>query len=73
MYATQCEVCNCITNTLMRLQSEQAAPSLVAPDGNAAQVVENTPDEVTFFVESGEHRGYYTHNKHTGKKEIRQA
>lgn len=57
----------------MRLQSEQAASELVAPDGSNAMVVENTPDEVTFFVERGEHRGYYTHNKHTGKKEIRQA
>jgi NADH:ubiquinone oxidoreductase subunit D len=71
MYASRCTVCNCQTNTLMRLQAEQH--TLKAPDGNAAVVVENTPGKVTFFVEEGEHRGYYHHDKHTGQNSIAQA
>lgn len=53
----------------MRLQSEEVA-KLTAPDGTAAIVVENTPDKVTFYIPSGEHQGYYHHNKHTGENSI---
>lgn len=53
----------------MRLQSEEVA-KLTAPDGTAAIVVENTPDNVTFYIPTGEHQGYYHHDKHTGENRI---
>ena len=53
----------------MRLQSEEAA-QLTAPDGTAAIVVENTPDQVTFYIPTGPHQGYYHHDKNTGKNSI---
>lgn len=70
MYATRCTVCNCQTNTLMRLQAGLTLESLKAPDGNRAVVVDNTPGKITFFVEKGQHRGYYHHDKYTGHNEI---
>jgi hypothetical protein len=73
MYATVCMTCGCHTNSLMRMQAESNELKVTAPDGSAAQVVENNPDEVTFYVSSGPHEGYYTHNKNTGKNEIRAA
>lgn len=68
-YATACTVCGQWTNTLMRLQSEEQS-QMTAPDGTAAIVVENTPDSVTFYVPSGEHQGYYHHDKRTGENRI---
>jgi hypothetical protein len=69
-YATVCTICWCQTNQLMRLQAESF--SYTAPDGTKATVVENTPDEVTFYVPSGEFAGYYLYNKTTKKREIRE-
>lgn len=68
-YATACTVCGHWTNQLMRLQSEEAT-KLTAPDGTAAIVVENTPDNVTFYIPTGEYQGYYHHDKHTGENRI---
>jgi hypothetical protein len=68
-YATACTVCGQWTNTLMRLQAEEVT-KLTAPDGTAAIVVENTPDVVTFYIPTGEHQGYYHHDKRTGKNSI---
>jgi hypothetical protein len=53
----------------MRLQAEEKS-QMTAPDGTAAIVVENTPDQVTFYIPSGEHQGYYHHDKRTGKNSI---
>lgn len=53
----------------MRLQAEEQS-KLTAPDGTAAIVVENTPDQVTFYIPTGEHQGYYHHDKHTGENRI---
>lgn len=68
-YASVCLKCGCHTNNLMRAQAETF--KFTAPDGTIATVVDNNPDEVTFYVASGPHEGYYTHNKNTGKNEIR--
>lgn len=70
-YASRCTVCNCQTSQLMRNQAESiTGPKLTAPDGTAAIVVENNPKEVTFYVPSGDHQGYYHHDKLTGKNSI---
>lgn len=53
----------------MRLQSE-GIDKLAAPDGTAAIVVENNPDQVTFYIPTGEHQGYYHHDKRTGENRI---
>lgn len=53
----------------MRLQAEEKK-ELRAPDGTDAIVVSNTPDEVTFYIPTGEHQGYYHHDKHTGENRI---
>jgi hypothetical protein len=55
----------------MRLQAESF--KYTAPDGTKATVVENTPDEVTFYIPSGEFAGYYLYNKTTQKREIRES
>lgn len=68
-YATACAVCGTWSNTLMRLQSE-GIDKLTAPDGTAAIVVENNPDQVTFYIPTGEHQGYYHHDKRTGENRI---
>jgi hypothetical protein len=52
----------------MRLQSEQY--SFKAPDGTDAIVVENDTKQVTFYVATGPHQGYYHHDKQTGKNSI---
>lgn len=70
-YASQCTICHCQTNQLMRNQAESIEdPRLVAPDGTKAIVVENTPKAVTFYVPSGQHQGYYHHDKQTGQNSI---
>lgn len=71
-YATACTICGQWTNTLMRLQAEEKR-ELTAPDGTEVIVVSNTPDEVTFHIPSGEHQGYYHHDKRTGKNRIAAA
>jgi hypothetical protein len=53
----------------MRLQAEEVT-SLTAPDGTPAIITENTPKEVTFYIPSGPHQGYYHHDKQTGKNSI---
>jgi hypothetical protein len=53
----------------MRLQSEEQS-QMTAPDGTQAIVVENTPDNVTFYIPSGDHQGYYHHDKRTGENRI---
>lgn len=45
---------------------------LLTPDGTNAQVVENTPRSVTYYVPSGAYRGYYDYDKQTKAKQIRQ-
>jgi len=67
-YASACTVCGQWTNQLMRLQAEQF--TFNAPDGTEAIVVANDPESVTFYVPSGEHMGYYHHDKRTGKNRI---
>ena len=70
-YATACTVCWCQTNQVMRTQAASNDCDVSAPDGGIAEVVENTPDEVTFFVGNGGYSGYYTYYKTTGKREVR--
>jgi hypothetical protein len=52
----------------MRLQLP--AEQLAVPDGTPAEIVENNPDSVTFYVASGEHAGYYHYDKQTQKRRI---
>lgn len=48
----------------MRIQATVAAlMPLQAPDGTQAQVVENNPKKVVFFVSDGPHKGYYHYDK----------
>jgi hypothetical protein len=70
MYATACKICGTHTSSLIRSQAEAAAPSLTAPDGTKAVVVENDTKTVTFYVPTGPHRGYYHYDKQTGKRSI---
>lgn len=74
VYATRCMACNAQTGTIQRLQALQVSEraKLTAPDGRPAEIVENTPTSVTFHVVSGEHKGYYHHDKRTGKNTISQ-
>lgn len=60
--ATRCTVCNIQTGDIERLQLH-GTPSLTAPDGTSAEVVQNTPKEVVFYVATGEHKGYYRYDK----------
>jgi ribosomal protein L33 len=68
MYASACTACHTYTSQLARNQAE--AYTYEAPDGTMAQVVENNPDNVTFYIESGEYKGYYHYDKHTQNKWI---
>lgn len=52
----------------MRMQAEQY--KLTAPDGTEAIVVQNDTKQVTFYVPSGPHQGYYHHDKQTGNNSI---
>lgn len=70
MYATRCLKCNCYTSQLERAHTENLQFKQGAIEG---KVVNNTPDSVTFYVEKGEHKGYYEYDKHTKKKEIRRT
>jgi hypothetical protein len=70
MYATQCSICNSMTSSLMRAQAESNQVSMTAPDGTKAIVVENNTKSVTFYVPTGDHQGYYHHDKQTGKNSI---
>jgi hypothetical protein len=70
-YATRCTVCNSQTSQLERSHVENLA--YTTPDGVAGRVVSNTPDQVTFYVDSGEHKGYYHYEKGSGKKQITKA
>jgi len=70
MYASACSICGAHTSTLMRMQSEAAGQGLRAPDGTEAIVVDNNTKEVTFYVSSGPHQGYYNYNKQTKKYSI---
>lgn len=67
-YATICDVCHVHTSSLIRAQAEEHM--FTAPDGTKAIVVENNPEAVTFYVPTGDHQGYYHHNKHTGENRI---
>jgi hypothetical protein len=69
VYATQCSICNVLTNQLMRNQAESIT-NLAAPDGTKAIVVENNPENVVFYIPRGEHQGYYYHDKRTGENRI---
>lgn len=68
MYSSLCTICNSLTSTFIRLQAEQHL--FTAPDGTQATVVDNNPTTVTFYVASGQHKGYYHHDKLTGENRI---
>lgn len=72
MYADRCTICNIQTGRLERSHAA-SVPLPPTPDGVHAEVVHNTPNTVTFYVATGEHRGYYDYDKHKGTHEIRQA
>lgn len=69
-YASACKTCGTHTSSLMRTQAREVA-NLNAPDGTPAEIVENNPDSVTFYVPTGPHQGYYYHDKRTGANEIK--
>lgn len=68
MYASICDICHSHTSQLIRNQAEQY--QFTAPDGTKAIVVQNSPDTVTFYIPTGDHQGYYHHNKNTGENKI---
>lgn len=73
-YASICNNCHTHTSLLMRVQARVASITpLIAPDGTEAEIVDDTPTSVTFYIPAGPHKGYYDYDKHTKAKTIRQA
>lgn len=68
LYATRCLKCNTQTSQLERSHTENLSFKAGVAEG---KVVSNTPDKVTFYVDKGEHKGYYDYDKHTKEKGIR--
>lgn len=68
-YATRCTICHTQTSQLERSHVENL--HYQAPDGTDAIVVENTPEAVTFYIPTGEHKGYYYYNKHTKEQSVK--
>lgn len=62
-YATRCIKCNRQTSQLERVQVEDH--TFATPDGVTAQVVEHTPESVTYYIPHGEYAGYLYYEKGT--------